>query len=321
MEQTLNNIDELLLKINNHPDYSKIFHKKFFSHLNEEALKHSVDMEIHGEIGHLNKKEFSLLKKNSLVNLKNASYFLWDNGLSLSSISFLGKKIEPEKNLSLFRTKQITFGDYFDPPHYLELYNRLENLLYKIETSKDLHPILLASKAHIEMIQIHPFLDGNGRASRLVQNYILESNGFPSAIIPKEESEFYRSLMNGVMHDRYSSKSDFFHPSTAENNFNLYIAGRVFQSIRDLDKELSNKKNYTIELNNLENKEVLYTIKKVISTSAQKVTHEGIQVSKGNLSKGRAFLTYQGSLDSNFFIKNLEKLSSKYGFEYNIKKN
>jgi len=47
-----------------------------------------------------------------------------------------------------------------------------------------LHPVELAAEMHERIVTIHPFLDGNGRTSRLVMNLILLQHGYPIANIP-----------------------------------------------------------------------------------------------------------------------------------------
>ena len=32
------------------------------------------------------------------------------------------------------------------------------------------HPVIIAAKAHLDLVTIHPFIDGNGRTSRLLMN-------------------------------------------------------------------------------------------------------------------------------------------------------
>ena len=36
-----------------------------------------------------------------------------------------------------------------------------------------LHPVRLAALAHYKLVYIHPFVDGNGRTSRLLMNLVL----------------------------------------------------------------------------------------------------------------------------------------------------
>jgi len=52
------------------------------------------------------------------------------------------------------------------------------------EQQTQLHPVQLAAEMHERIVTIHPFIDGNGRTSRLVMNLILLQHGYPIAIIP-----------------------------------------------------------------------------------------------------------------------------------------
>ena len=60
---------------------------------------------------------------------------------------------------------------------------------------RSLHPVELASWVHNRFVQIHPFTDGNGRASRLMMNWLLMRNGFPPVIIEaRNKEEYYRAI-------------------------------------------------------------------------------------------------------------------------------
>jgi len=52
-----------------------------------------------------------------------------------------------------------------------------------------------ASMAHFKLVNIHPFVDGNGRTARLLMNLILINHGFPPTIILKtERAKYYQTL-------------------------------------------------------------------------------------------------------------------------------
>jgi cell filamentation protein, protein adenylyltransferase len=46
------------------------------------------------------------------------------------------------------------------------------------------HPIEFAAHLHARLVTIHPFVDGNGRAARLLMNLALLQEGYPVTIIP-----------------------------------------------------------------------------------------------------------------------------------------
>lgn len=56
-------------------------------------------------------------------------------------------------------------------------------------------PLILASVAHNQFENIHPFADGNGRVGRLLLNNILLKNGLPPVNIElKQRMEYYKTL-------------------------------------------------------------------------------------------------------------------------------
>jgi Fic family protein len=60
-----------------------------------------------------------------------------------------------------------------------------------------LHPVLLAAEMHEQLVSIHPFIDGNGRTSRLVMNLILLQNGYTIANIKgdlEHRMAYYQAL-------------------------------------------------------------------------------------------------------------------------------
>ncbi len=54
-----------------------------------------------------------------------------------------------------------------------------------------MHPVELAAQMHQRLVNIHPFIDGNGRTARLVMNLILQQAGYPITIIESEHSKRY----------------------------------------------------------------------------------------------------------------------------------
>jgi Fic family protein len=54
------------------------------------------------------------------------------------------------------------------------------------QEKQDLHPVRFAAQAHFKFVDIHPFIDGNGRTARLLMNLILMKYGHPIAIIECE---------------------------------------------------------------------------------------------------------------------------------------
>jgi len=70
------------------------------------------------------------------------------------------------------------------------------------------HPVDIAAKAHFDLVSIHPFVDGNGRAARLLMNLLLMQEGYPPALVRKEDRRIYinvveKGQLTGNMDDFY----------------------------------------------------------------------------------------------------------------------
>lgn len=59
-----------------------------------------------------------------------------------------------------------------------------------------LHPVEGGAKVHATFVGIHPFIDGNGRTSRLLLNLELMKDGFPPVIIKVENRLAYYEALN-----------------------------------------------------------------------------------------------------------------------------
>lgn len=94
----------------------------------------------------------------------------------------------------------IIFGAKHKPPLPKEvpiLMQDLSSWLVERQEKQDMHPVEFAAMAHHKLVEIHPFIDGNGRTSRLLMNLILMKYGYPIAIIDCEKEPrlaYYRAI-------------------------------------------------------------------------------------------------------------------------------
>ena len=72
--------------------------------------------------------------------------------------------------------------------------------------SSNLHPILKAAIFKVCFIKIHPFRDGNGRLSRLLLNYMLVREGYPTVTIRGINKEMYFESMDSAIEENDFSK-------------------------------------------------------------------------------------------------------------------
>ena len=95
-----------------------------------------------------------------------------------------------------YRKQSVFVGDYA-PPHYSfvpKLMKSFEDWLTSSEFLL-LHPIEQAALAHFQLAYIHPFIDGNGRTSRLLMNLILSINDYPFIVIKQQNrGEYFTKL-------------------------------------------------------------------------------------------------------------------------------
>lgn len=96
----------------------------------------------------------------------------------------------------IYRNQEVRIsGAGFTPPAGNEMYMQIKGFYEELNNKSDLNPIELAAWTHAEFVRIHPFIDGNGRTSRLLMNYQLLSYSFLPVSIDKETRlEYYNSL-------------------------------------------------------------------------------------------------------------------------------
>lgn len=59
-----------------------------------------------------------------------------------------------------------------------------------------LHPVERAALAHFRLVHIHPFVDGNGRTARLLMNLLLMRDGYPPAVIRRQQRPSYYAALD-----------------------------------------------------------------------------------------------------------------------------
>ncbi len=113
-----------------------------------------------------------------LVQLKtplNRYVLLQLHGLILRNID--------RDNAGVYRKVPVRIsGSSHVPPEPWRLESLMDEFFNQYSVlRKQLHPVLLAAEMHERLVSIHPFIDGNGRTSRLVMNLILLQNGYTIA--------------------------------------------------------------------------------------------------------------------------------------------
>ncbi|XP_065557744.1 protein adenylyltransferase FICD-like [Artemia franciscana] len=111
-------------------------------------------------------------------------------------------RVNPKES-GVYRRVRVTVGDH-KCPHPRRVKSLMEKF-YKWLNSDDarkLHPIKYAAMAHFKLVSIHPFVDGNGRVSRLLMNLILMKKNYPLVIIHRSKrSQYYQAIIDANLGD------------------------------------------------------------------------------------------------------------------------
>ncbi|WP_034583902.1 Fic family protein [Helicobacter pametensis] len=117
------------------------------------------------------------------------------NEYDIKSIHSLILKGIDDNNARTYRKCNVRIsGSEHIPPEHFEVPSKMQDFIQWYQT-QDLHPIIKASRTHAILVGIHPFVDGNGRTSRLVMNLELLKAGYPAINIKNESKfEYYNAL-------------------------------------------------------------------------------------------------------------------------------
>jgi Fic family protein len=95
----------------------------------------------------------------------------------------------------------ITRGIVYTPPPPGDVPDLMRELVIWLNDPGDVHPALVSGIAQFQLVHIHPFLDGNGRASRLLSTLCLYRTSYDfkrlftlSEYYDRDRSVFYEAL-------------------------------------------------------------------------------------------------------------------------------
>ena len=128
----------------------------------------------------------------------------WD----IKSIHQLILKNIDDKNAGIYRSINVTVsGANYVPPDFLQVQAQMnEFIAWYMKEGKGCHPVERAARVHADFVKIHPFVDGNGRTSRLLMNLELMKDGFPPVVLPVEKRlEYYKALDEAHTTGNYNS--------------------------------------------------------------------------------------------------------------------
>jgi len=168
-------------------------------------------------LGHAEAYDFMFtLLKNKTITEKDA--------LTMHLMFYKG--IDAEQAGQYRNQKVIITGSKYPVCDVEQIADEIEKLFTWVSEDRDRwHPVEFAAQLHKRFVFIHPFIDGNGRLTRLLMNTALIQDGYMMAIIPP------------VLRTEYIRLLELAH--TNDRKFMNFIAERVLETSKDMMRLLS----------------------------------------------------------------------------------
>ena len=132
--------------------------------------------------------------------------------------------IDPD-NAGKYRDVDVIItGSNYPVCHVEEIQKQMQNLCkWEKENRDKYHPVVFGALLHKKLVFIHPFIDGNGRISRLIMNLALIKKGYMIAIISPILGQEYINCLE-LAHENDSQFVEFIADrviETEKNNMRL----------------------------------------------------------------------------------------------------
>lgn len=72
-----------------------------------------------------------------------------------------------------YRQQPVTVGGIYTPPAYERLPTLMAQLVDWLRSEEDCHPLIRAGLTHLNVVSIHPWLNGNGRTARVAGSLMM----------------------------------------------------------------------------------------------------------------------------------------------------
>ncbi len=169
-------------------------------------------------------KNVSLHEVNEAKNHKEALEFLLDytgevnEKFILKLHSMILRNID-DKNAGKYREVPVFIvGSDVKFPHHSKVPQLIKGLVKWYKSNKrTMHPFELAALFSMKFVSIHPFIDGNGRCSRLFMNYILKKNNYPEINIYVKYRNNYLKAVRKSNDEDYAMIVDFLFRTIKKN--------------------------------------------------------------------------------------------------------
>ncbi|NLD38642.1 MAG: Fic family protein [Desulfatiglans sp.] len=114
-----------------------------------------------------------------------------------------GGKADPGtyRRVQNYVVNSVTGKVIYTPPSAVDVPIMMSQLVKWLNADLEIHPVLISGIAQFQLVHIHPFLDGNGRTSRLLSTLYLYKTGYDfkrlftiSEYYDRDRPTFYKTI-------------------------------------------------------------------------------------------------------------------------------
>ncbi len=117
-----------------------------------------------------------------VLGLSRDQHFQWSAGV-IKALHFIMLEYDLDKNPGLWRPGAVFVVDedkgqrVYEGPYFVMVPDLMDELVDQLATPGDTPELVGAAMAHLNLVMIHPFSDGNGRMARCLQTLVLSRAG------------------------------------------------------------------------------------------------------------------------------------------------
>lgn len=149
-----------------------------------------------------------------------------------------------------------------------EVVERLEKLLIEYNSNEDISIVKKIAKFHLGFEYIHPFVDGNGRIGRVLNNYLLMREGFVPINIKFIDRQNYYNAFKEFQQKGQTKIMEEIVLKALTNSYHkrlAYLEGKRIIKLKDYSKE------FKLSHSNIINKAKRQTIEAFIENGVWKI--------------------------------------------------
>lgn len=139
-----------------------------------------------------------------------------------------------QQNAGKYRATNVALaGSDVVLPESVKVPELMEEFFAWLKAKNSDHPVLIAADAHYKLVRIHPFVDGNGRAARLLMNLLLMRVGYPITVIGNDRREEYIDALEKA--HLIDDMTDFYMliAQAVDNSLDIYLGTKKPKGVKE----------------------------------------------------------------------------------------